>query len=58
MVIAQEKGGTAYTIRAVPGIPQLSYATYEDAVAAAAAWALRADVGLWFTDDDKTFAAM
>jgi len=58
VVIAREKGGTAYTIRAVPGIPQLSYATYGDAVLAATAWALRADVALWFTEDGKTFTAM
>jgi hypothetical protein len=58
LVIAREKGGTGYTIRAVPGIPQLSYAKYEDAVLAATSWALRADVALWFTEDGKTFTAM
>lgn len=58
VVIAREKGGAAYTIRAVPGTPQLSYATYGDAVLAATAWALRADVALWFTEDGKTFTAM
>ncbi len=58
VVIAREKEGAAYTIRAVPGIPQLSYAKYEDAVSAAISWALRADVALWFTEDGKNFTAM
>ena len=58
VVIARETRGASYTIRAVPGIPQLSYATYEKAVLAATAWALHADVALWFTEDGKTFTAI
>ncbi len=58
VIIARENGGIAYTITAVPGAPQLRYATYEHALAAATEWALRADVALWFTEDGKTFTAM
>jgi len=58
VIIAREKGGMTYTISAVPGAPQLRYATYDHALAAATDWALRRDVALWFTEDGKTFTTM
>jgi hypothetical protein len=59
LVIARDSDGqNGYTLSTVPSTPQLRYATYEHAVAAATEWALRERVAIWFTEDGKTFTAL
>jgi hypothetical protein len=50
--------GRACTLGTVPGAPQVLYSTYETALAAATAWALREHVPVWFTEDGATFTAL
>jgi hypothetical protein len=44
-----------YTIGTVPGPAQIRFRTYDQALAAAGAWASQHGVGIWFTDDQTTF---
>ena len=47
VVTRDADNGNPYTIRVVPGDPQVRYPTLEKAVAVAARWAVRAHVATW-----------
>jgi hypothetical protein len=48
----------SYLISVVPSAPQMRYASYEQALVLATAWASQHATRMWVTDDGKTFTAI
>lgn len=51
-------GRLVFSLSIAPDPPQVRYPTYDLALSAARAWALRQSIGIWVTEDGAKFTAL